>query len=181
MVTMSEDQEFSAEVGRYMVFAAYGELMLEFQSLEVTLYQFLVRRVKKKATLDQWDRKIEGWYGTTLGRLYGSVKARGHLTRSLAQELDGAVEMRNYLAHHFLIEWAIVVPSIEARDAALEYLAMVSNRLAALEEALADHLRIQGIDVEAELDGLDEETRREFEALRPTRWPLGALGADHQS
>jgi hypothetical protein len=43
MVTMSEDQdqEFSAEVGRYMVFAAYGQLMFEFQSLELTMYQFL--------------------------------------------------------------------------------------------------------------------------------------------
>jgi hypothetical protein len=180
MVTMSEDQdqEFSAEVGRYMVFAAYGELMLEFQSLELTMYQFLSMRVKQKTTLDQWNRKVEGWYGTTLGRLYGSVKAQGHLAQSLAEELDGAVETRNYLAHRFLIEWTIVVPSIEARDAALEYLAMISDRLTSLEEALADHLRTQGIDVEAELDNLDEETQREIEALRPTRWPLGPPGAD---
>ena len=180
MVDMSEDQdqEFNAEVGRYMVFAAYGELMLDFQSLELTMHQFLSMRVKQKTTLDQWNRKIEGWYGTTLGRLYSSVKVQGHLTQSLAEELDGAVETRNYLTHRFLIEWAIVVPSIEVRDTALEYLAIISNRLTALEEALADHLRTQGIDVEAELDSLDEETRREIEALRPTRWPLGPPGTD---
>lgn len=180
MVIMSEDQdqEFSAELGRYMVFAAYGELMLEFQSLELTMYQFLSMRVKQKTTLDQWNRKVEGWYGTTLGRLYGSVKAQGHLTQSLAEELDGAIETRNYLAHRFLIEWTIVVPSIEARDAALEYLAMISDRLTSLEEALADHLRSQGIDVEVELDNLDEEAQREIEALRPTRWPLGPPAAD---
>jgi hypothetical protein len=85
MVTMSEDQgqEYSAEVGRFMVFAAYGELMLDFQSLELTLYQFLILRGKPKTTLDQWNRKVEGWYGTTLGRLYGSVKAQGHLTQAL--------------------------------------------------------------------------------------------------
>ena len=160
-----------------LVFAAYGELMLKYQSLELTMYQFLIMRVKQKTTLDQWNRKVEGWYGTTLGRLYGSVKAQGHLTHGLAEELDGAVEMRNYLAHRFLIEWAIVVPSIEARDAALEYLAMISDRLAALEEALADQLRTQGVDAEAELGNLDEETRREIEALQPARWPLGPPGA----
>jgi len=97
--------------------------------------------------------------------------------QSLADELDGAVEARNYLAHYFLIEWAIVVPSAEVRDAALEELARISDRLAALEEALADHLRGQGFDPEADLASLDEETRREIEALRPTRWLVSPSGA----
>jgi hypothetical protein len=179
MVTVSEDrdQEDSAEINRYMVFGAYGKLMLDFQALELTLWQFLMQRIKPRTTADQRFRKIEGWYSTTLGRLYESVKAQGHLPQSLADELDGAVKARNYLAHHFLIEWAIVVPSTEVRDPALEELARISDRLTVLEEALADHLRGQGFDIEADLSSLDEETLREIEALRPTRWPLGPPGA----
>ncbi len=172
MVAVSEDQEDSAEINRYMVFGAYGKLMLDFQALELTLWQFLMQRVKPKTTLDQRFRKMEGWYGTTLGRLYGGVQAQGHLPQRLADEVDGAVEARNYLAHHFLIEWAIVVPSAEVRDAALAELARISDRLVALEKALVDHLRGQGFDVEADLASLDEGTLREIEALRPTRWPL---------
>lgn len=173
-----QDQEDNAEINRYIVFGAYGKLMLDFQLLELTLWQYLMQRIKPKTTLDQWGRKMEGWYGTTLGRLYGSVKAQGHLPQSLADELDGAVEARNYLAHHFLIEWAIVVPSSEARDAALGELGRISDRLVALEEALTDHLRSQGFDVELDLASLDEETWREIDALRPTRWSLGPPGTD---
>jgi hypothetical protein len=84
MVTMTEDynQEDRAEFNRYMVFGAYGKLMLDFQSLELTLWQFLMRRIKPNTTLDQWSRKIQGWYGTTLGSLYGSIKAQGHLRKA---------------------------------------------------------------------------------------------------
>jgi hypothetical protein len=81
MVTVSEDrdQEDSAEINRYMVFGAYGKLMLDFQALELTLWQFLMQRIKPRTTADQRFHKIEGWYSTTLGRLYESVKAQGHL------------------------------------------------------------------------------------------------------
>jgi hypothetical protein len=179
MVSMAEDhgQADSAAVDRFIVFAAYGELMLDFQLLELKLWQFLAMRLKRKTTIEQRDRKIEGWYGATLGRIYGGVKAQGHLTQSLIEELDGAVEARNYLAHHFLIEWAIVVPSPAVRDAALEELAKMSARLAALDEALTDHLRGQGFDLDESLASLDDQTRREIDALRPTRWPLGPPSA----
>jgi hypothetical protein len=36
-VTDDRDQEDSAEINRYMVFGAYGKLMLDFQALELTL------------------------------------------------------------------------------------------------------------------------------------------------
>jgi hypothetical protein len=74
-----------------------------------------MQRTKPDTTLDQRFRKMDGWYGTTLGRLYGSVKAQGHLPQSLADELDELVEVRNYLAHHFLIEWACAVPKLAYR------------------------------------------------------------------
>jgi hypothetical protein len=145
--------------------------MLDFQSLELDLWQFLMVRIKPNALLKTWTRKMQGWNAQTLGSIYGSIKAQGHLPQSIADELDGAVEFRNYLAHRFLIEWAIVVPSVEVRDAALDVLGKVSDRLAALTAALTAHLRAQGWDPETELDSLDEETLREIEALRPTRWP----------
>jgi hypothetical protein len=173
MVNVTEDynEDEQAQLNRYMVFGAYGALMLDFQSLELDLWQFLMVRIKPSAPLEAWTRKMQGWNGQTLGSIYGSIKAQGHLPQSIADELDEAVEFRNYLAHRFLVEWAVVVPSVEVRDAALEVLAKVSDRLDALTEALTAHLRAQGWDPEIELNSLDEETLREIEALRPTRWP----------
>jgi hypothetical protein len=171
-VTEKYDEDEQAEFNRYMVFGAYGALMLDFQSLELDLWQFLMVRIKPGAPLEAWSRKMQGWNAQTLGSIYGSIKAQGHLPQSIADELDGAVEFRNYLAHRFLIEWAIVVPSVEVRDAALEVLAKISDRLEVLKEALTAHLRTQGWDPEAELNTLDEETLREIEAMRPTRWPI---------
>lgn len=54
-----------------MMFGAYGKLMLDFQSLELSLWQFLMQRSKSKTTLNQRFRKMEGGMARRLAASIG--------------------------------------------------------------------------------------------------------------
>lgn len=164
---MSDNDINEERVDQFIVYAAYGEVMHQFQSFELTLWGFLTRRIKKGTTSDQLMQKLEKWDGTTLGQMVRGLKSQTHWPASLVDELEGAVEARNYLAHHFLREYFLVAPSEDVRDGATQQLANVSVRLAALQEALETHL--SSLDVPS-INDLDAETRAELDKLRPTQW-----------
>ena len=156
------------EFDQSVIYLAYGDVMHQFQVFELTLWQFLSRGIKPGMTLDQSIAKVEAWNGTTLGALVRGLKGQDHWPEGIADDLEAAVQARNYLAHHFLREYFIVVPSRETQDRALRELAELRERILDLEARLENHLNDLGV---ATVLNLSEEELAEADGLRPTEWP----------
>lgn len=157
----------SEELDQFIIFGGYGEVMYRFQVLEMGLWGLLARSIKPATTMDQAMAKVEKWNGTTFGELMRGIKNQPHWPKDLLAELLNAVELRNYLAHHFLREYFIAQRTKANRDSAAQELANMANWLDDLSDELDAHLASQGI---ASIDNLDEETAAEIDALRPKDW-----------
>ncbi|NIK54648.1 hypothetical protein [Kribbella shirazensis] len=88
----------------------------------------------------------------------------------MLDQLDGALEARNYLAHQFLREYFVLKPSVDARDRATAQLAEIARRQEKLQSELDIHLRSVGV---PDVDELDDRLLNELDALRPTTWLAG--------
>jgi len=164
---VSEPEASGEQVDQFIVYGAYGQVMHQFQVLELALWGFLTRGIKPGMSHSQAMDKVTKWDGTTLGQIVRGLKSQEHWPEGMTESLEQAVETRNYLAHHFLREYFTVAPSEMVREQATDQLAHVSARLEDLEEALEAHLRSLGV---AGIDELDEEARAEIEKLRPKDW-----------
>ena len=71
---MSDVEQSDADVLRFVLFGAYGEVMLRFQLLEMSYWSILAARLKRGVQLDQGMQKVEGWERQTGERL---IKALG--------------------------------------------------------------------------------------------------------
>jgi hypothetical protein len=84
-----------------------------------------------------------------------------------------AIDLRNYLAHHYRREYFAVKPSEQNREPAAQELAAISVFLEELINELDAHVASLGVPVgDSEFD---EETRVEIDQLQPTEW-LGIPG-----
>ncbi|WP_410646532.1 hypothetical protein [Amycolatopsis sp. cmx-4-54] len=176
---MSDAEPDSQTVDQFIVYGAYGEIMHQFQLLELTLWGFLARNLKSGITFDQGVAKVERWDATTFGKLWRGLRTQDHWPAGLVAELDQAIEARNFLAHHFLREYFLVVPSEEHREDALTQLARTGGRLDAVMARLDEHARALGLPDD---DELDEQTHQAIEALRPTGWfTASSEASDDQS
>jgi hypothetical protein len=164
---MTQPEASDERVDQFIVYGAYGEVMHQFQVLEMTLWGFLTRSIKDGTSLDQAMDKVWKWDGTTFGKLVRGLKSQDHWPDGMVDSLEEAVQTRNYLAHHFLRNYFMVTPSEKIKDQATSQLAEVSARLEDLQEALEAHLRSLGVAGDEELD---EETMAEIDRLRPTEW-----------
>jgi hypothetical protein len=158
--------EADARVDHFIVYGAYGEIMHRFQVFELTLWQMLARGIKPGMTADQAMDKVEKWDATTFGSVVRGLKSQTHWPDGMTNELQLAVEARNYLAH-FLREDLVVAASEETTDQAMEQLAKILDRLDRLEQDLEDHLHSLG---GASIEDLDDEVKAEIDKLRPTVW-----------
>lgn len=77
------------------------------------------------------------------------------------------MDIRNYLAHNFLRDYHVCVPSRDNELRAAEWLAEMSVWVEALDETLETHLRDCGVPNCGDLDGA---TSMDIEKHRPTRW-----------
>jgi hypothetical protein len=164
---MSAETAGEEHVDQFIVYGGYGNVMHQLQGLELTLWGFLTTAIKPGTSLDQGMKKVEKWNGTTIGNLVRGLKNQSHWPAGLVEQLEMAVEIRNYLAHHFLREYFAVAPSQTARQEASQWLADVSTWLESVEEELEAHQRALGI---AGLEDLDEYALAEIDKLRPTEW-----------
>ena len=115
--------------------------MHKFQVLEVALWGFRARSLKPVTSLDQGMAKVEQWNATTFGQMWRGLRTQDHWPKSLVAEVDRVVEARNHLAHHFLREYFLVVPSQEHRENAVTQLARIACRLDDLRGRLDKHAR----------------------------------------
>lgn len=141
--------------------------MHQLQVLELILWGFLTPGLKPGMSLDQGMRKVEKWNGTTVGSLIRGLKSQQHWPCGTTDQLELAVEIRNYLAHHFLREYFAVLPSEEVRETASQWLADVSVWLEHLEEQLDGHLRSLGV---PRYEDIADDVVTEVDKLRPTKW-----------
>jgi hypothetical protein len=167
MLSMSESEIPDERIDQWSVYAAYGEVMHQFQVFELTLWGFFTRGLKPGMNETQAFDRITKWDGTTLGKLARGLKSQDHWPEGMIESLEQAVQARNYLAHHFLREYFAVAPSETVKKQATKQLANVSVRLEDLEEALEAHLRSLGVPGAEELD---EDAWAEIDKLRPTEW-----------
>lgn len=167
---MSAPEASGDQVDQFIVYGAYGQVMHQFQVLELTLWGFLTRGIKPGMSQSQALDRVAKWDGTTLGAIVRGLKSQGYWPEGMMEFLEQAVDARNYLAHHFLREYFIVAPSERVKEQATDQLAHMSAQLDDLEEALEAHLRSLGV---AGIDELEEEARDEIEKLRPKDWWLG--------
>jgi hypothetical protein len=167
LVSSSGEEIGTENVDQFVVYGAFGQIMHKFQVFELVLWGFLTRRIRPGTTLDQAMERVIRWDSTTFGQLWRGMRNQDHWPDGIVEEVNGAVDARNYLAHHFLREYFLAEPSSGNRNDALTHLANVANRLDTLMSQLEAHSRKLGI---AEFDQLDEETRREIDAMRPESW-----------
>lgn len=96
--------------------------------MQLSLTQLLMRNLKSRSTLDQMLAKVERWNGTTLGQQLRGLKSQDIAwAPGLVEDLELAVDTRNYLAHHFFIDYFLMLPSQHAQDQALESLQMFAK------------------------------------------------------
>jgi hypothetical protein len=150
----------------YLIYIGYGEVMRSFQTLELSLWVLLTRRIKPGTSLDQAIQMVAKWDSTTFGQLMRGMRTQEHWPEGLVTKLLEAVEIRNYLAHHFLREYFMAVPSRENRNDASAKLAELSVWIEELGAELDAHLESLGL-----VTTLDAETEALVESLRPQRWP----------
>ena len=147
--------------------------MHRLQVLELSLWLIQSRGIKEKSTLEQGMAKVEKWNGTTLGELMRGMKNQPHWPPGLVDKLMKAVDLRNYLAHHYLREYFAIRPSETNRERAAEELAQLSVFVEELIEELDAHVASLGVPIDD--SQLDEEMRMEIDQLRPSEW-LGIPG-----
>ena len=169
---MDEPTPDEGTVDQFIIYGAYGELMHRFQLFELTLWQLMTRSIKeranpKKGDTKKVDDKITNWDRLNLGQIIGSIKNESHWPEGMVAELERAADARNYLAHHFLREYFLVLPSEDNKMLAAEQLAKLSARLDDLETVLEEHLKTLGISVD---DELDADLIAEIDAIRPRVW-----------
>jgi len=152
---------------QFIIFAGFGEVMHRFQVLEMSLWGLLAHGIKPATQEHQVLAKLEQWNATTFGKLMRGMKNQGHWPPDLLDKLLHSVDVRNYLAHHFLREYFIAERSEANRDNAAQELANLANWLDDLSDELDAHLASQGI---ASVDDLDEETAADIDAMRPKDW-----------
>ena len=155
------------DLNQSVIYLAYGDVMHQFQVFELTLWQFLSRTLKPGTTFEQGMEKVDRWNGTTLGALVRGLKTQDHWPDGVPEALETAVETRNFLAHYYLREYFLVLPSERILDEALTELAELREWIIQLEGQLEQHLQSLGIPTSAELT---DEERSGFEGLRPTTW-----------
>ncbi|MEV6907226.1 hypothetical protein [Amycolatopsis sp. NPDC051071] len=140
-MTKSEAPEPGSEkVDQFIVYGAYGEIMHKFQIVEMVLWGFLARGLKRDITSDQGLAKVEQWDATTFGKVWRGLRTQDHWPEDVVAEVDQAVKARNYLAHHFLREYFLVAPSETHQEDALTQLVRIDRRLAALRARLTNTL-----------------------------------------
>jgi hypothetical protein len=162
---MSEGGEGS--VDQFIIYGGYGAVMHRLQVLELSLWIIQTRGIKRGVQPSQARAKVEKWNATTLGELMRGMRTQSHWPDGMVDSLLQAVEIRNYLAHHFLREYFIVAPPEANRKRAAEELAGISVWLQELGSKLDDHVRSLGL---GDIEELDEETVQEIDSLRPIEW-----------
>ncbi|WP_433020566.1 hypothetical protein [Kribbella sp. CA-294648] len=154
-------------IDQFIVFAAYGEVMLGFQLMELSLWSLNAINLKPAIQAQQATAKVEKWNGTTFGDLLRGLRTQPHWPPDLLDQLDGALDARNYLAHHFLREHFVLKPSLDTRDRATAQLAEIARRQEKLQSELDTHLRSVGV---PDVDKLDDDLLEDLDTLRPTSW-----------
>jgi hypothetical protein len=104
-MTNSEDN-----TDEYLIYIGYGEVMRRLQILELGLWGLLSRKIKPGTSLGQAMEMVAKWDGTAFGQLMRGMKNQSHWPEGLLDKLLEAVNVRNYLAHHFLREYFMAAP-----------------------------------------------------------------------
>lgn len=151
------DEPSNADVSRFIIMGAYGEIMLRFQLLELDFWSLLVMQQKAGMSFDQRMNKIESWDRATMGRLLRGI---AEMPEELDAECLRAVDARNYLAHRWLRDRAMFFADRRAGSVFGDELAEVSRRLDDLDAAMNSFKLERGVpeisDAELEQLGLQE-------------------------
>lgn len=98
------------------------------------------RSIKPATTMEQAMAKVGKWNGTTFGEFMRGMKNQPHWPKDLLDKLLHAVDVRNYMAHHFLREYFIAQRTEANRESAAQELANLANWLDELSGELDAHL-----------------------------------------
>jgi hypothetical protein len=128
------------------IFLKLGEAIHSCQVLELTLvtYAQWIRRGKvgRPMTSDEVETLRERLIGATFGRNYGEVYDLLDKQWNLSQEMKDAVDLRNELAHRWMVDRPNGFDTQESRQAMLSELEAANGQLAHMAGVLAE--RIEG-------------------------------------
>lgn len=161
--------------GTALIYIGYADVMRSLQLMELHLWSILALKVKTKSTEAQIFSTVEKWDGTTFGALVRGMQTQGHWPPGMTEDLAQVVELRNYLAHHFLREFFLAAPSPENFRQGSEQLLAWSREVDALDERLRIHAELLGVPA---IENLDKTVLMEIDAARPRTWPLGQASPD---
>jgi hypothetical protein len=165
----SEDGLVKKRPTEATILAAYGQLMLQLQLLEMNFWVMRTANLTRGMSEAQVLEAIKKWDHTTFGDLVRGLKGQGHFDEDLRWKLDQLVELRNHVAHNFLREFFVA----EHRPA---------NYRRGLESIHRWQLLVEELnhDLERYVDGafgdgwdqLSDAEAAEIANLQPKRWPL---------
>jgi hypothetical protein len=151
--------------------------MHQMQVLELTLWGLLATKIKPGATDDQVLAKLEKWNSTTLGQLLRGLKTQPHWPPTLVEQAARGGR-RSQLPGASLPSRVLRRRALETQPGYRDAGARGSVDLAReLSDELDAHLATLGLGTTS-VDDLDEETRAEIDALRPTDWSVFVHGTD---
>lgn len=152
-----------------LIYVGYAALMHALQLLELHLWAIQALNLKANSTDDQNFAKVEKWDGTTFGALVRGMKAQSHWPTGMTDDLEQAVELRNYLAHNFLREFFLASTSAENFGRGTEQLVDWSRKVDDLDERLRIHSESLGVPA---IETLDAALLKQIDESRPVNWPL---------
>lgn len=158
-----------ADHGMDIVYRLYGQLMHQFQLLEMNLWAIKALRFKDGVQMHQGIVKLESWDAHGLfGQLVNDLAPLPTWPAEMVGRLREAASIRNYLAHRFLREFFVAKDSEEKFDRGITQLVTWIQSMNELDADLESHVSsLPGGEVDPELAALLEEQR-------PDSWPIGA-------
>lgn len=155
----------------FVIYYGYGQIMHRLQVFEIILWGFKARRIKAGASWAQSSAKIDKWNATTLGQHWRAMKSEDHWPAGMVAAVDALLEVRNWLAHHFLREYALIQPSEQHRQETVDLLRAIADRVDNLVDAMEAHARAMGL---PSVDDLSADLQAEIQEMRPTSWSSDA-------
>ena len=126
------------------VYAEYGRAMGVAQLLEHYLVYLIIAAYEhpssQKLTAEEYDDKLAQLSRKTLGGLISGLKQSFEVPPAFASRLEEALNLRNWLAHHYFADRAEAFQTPDGRSEMIRELDGIGNRLHKLFEYFDDLL-----------------------------------------
>ena len=150
------------------VYAWCGLAMYLAQSLERELAMVLATKYgpgPTKITRGQFDDLLENLFSRTLGQLVRDIRELANLSEDETEQLQAALDTRNWLAHRYFWERAVDFMSESGRESMIEELQEAAHAFQTLDELFTKRTMEWGKSYGFTQENLDKEVKVESQEV----------------